>query len=592
MNRTPMRSNARAAGVLAAALLATAAIPLGAQPDPDYVYSAPDLEVAPGSTFEVPILLDSSNGSTVKGLSYSLCFDSSVIALTDVVIGADTMAYSAPNGSGPDYLLITQGSDFIRFGVVLQFSGFVGYPPAADLELTVATFDAVGGTGSTTPLQFCAAGVPPLELVVVPALSGLSIEPVTDDGSVTISDDLGSYSLTLPPATAMGLSFDAMISIDATMPIDGVRLGLSHDAAQVLPIAAVPSAPLAAMNGGQGPDQLLVELFPGTGPGITIDCLFDTAGIEMLPAGNSDLFVVTYEALYLPQSCAAAPFEFTADLGVGLEVAVAGGSVPVTGVGGSLPIAPGALPPPSGGVSLEVGTTFISQVGIAEVPVTLDSDVTVQGFSFGAMHDDPTVTLLDIVPGSLVTTLGCGDGPAFFEASIPEPNSYGVVVAVADFDPTANGNQIPVGSGVEIARLVYQTTPGSLPMQIDLVGGLGSPPVALEVTANFVSLDPWSSAGLLLSGVPFIRGECNLDGTVNLADAIRILNHLFPVAPQTPIGCFDACDANDDGLMNLGDAVTILGALFGNATIAGETGCFIDETPDDALHCVDSGSCD
>ena len=54
---------------------------------------------------------------------------------------------------------------------------------------------------------------------------------------------------------------------------------------------------------------------------------------------------------------------------------------------------------------------------------------------------------------------------------------------------------------------------------------------------------------------PFIRGDCNNDGIVNIADASFILNLLFQVGP--PGACFDACDANADGIIDLADAVFI-----------------------------------
>ncbi len=61
----------------------------------------------------------------------------------------------------------------------------------------------------------------------------------------------------------------------------------------------------------------------------------------------------------------------------------------------------------------------------------------------------------------------------------------------------------------------------------------------------------------------FIRGDCNLDLRVDLADAVRDLAHLFLGAGPFP--CADACDATDDGASDVSDALAILDYLFRGA---------------------------
>ena len=61
----------------------------------------------------------------------------------------------------------------------------------------------------------------------------------------------------------------------------------------------------------------------------------------------------------------------------------------------------------------------------------------------------------------------------------------------------------------------------------------------------------------------FRRGDVNSDGTLNIADAIALLSHLFGGA--APPLCPDAADANDDGQLNIADAITILSHLFAGA---------------------------
>ncbi len=59
------------------------------------------------------------------------------------------------------------------------------------------------------------------------------------------------------------------------------------------------------------------------------------------------------------------------------------------------------------------------------------------------------------------------------------------------------------------------------------------------------------------------RGDCNNDETVNIADAIALLGHLFGGKPAP--ACVEACNGNDDTSLNIADAVKILGHLFAGA---------------------------
>jgi len=65
---------------------------------------------------------------------------------------------------------------------------------------------------------------------------------------------------------------------------------------------------------------------------------------------------------------------------------------------------------------------------------------------------------------------------------------------------------------------------------------------------------------------PFIRGDFNADGSVQISDMIMILARLFPpVPPPTPplvFNCELSGDANDDGYINIADPIYIGAYLF------------------------------
>jgi YVTN family beta-propeller protein len=100
---------------------------------------------------------------------------------------------------------------------------------------------------------------------------------------------------------------------------------------------------------------------------------------------------------------------------------------------------------------------------------------------------------------------------------------------------------------------------------------------AASVTALALALAAAPSA----QAAPFLRGDSNEDGIVNISDPIHTLAFLFLGGPGP--ACMKAADSNDDGILNISDPIFTLAALFtGGATIPppfpqpGE-----DPTPDD-----------
>ena len=86
----------------------------------------------------------------------------------------------------------------------------------------------------------------------------------------------------------------------------------------------------------------------------------------------------------------------------------------------------------------------------------------------------------------------------------------------------------------------------------------------------------------------FLRGDCNSDGAVDMADAVSLLGTLF--LGQRASQCDDACDSNDDEALDIADAIHTLGVLFlgqGMIPAPGMTMCGVDPTdePDRQLDC-------
>lgn len=96
------------------------------------------------------------------------------------------------------------------------------------------------------------------------------------------------------------------------------------------------------------------------------------------------------------------------------------------------------------------------------------------------------------------------------------------------------------------------------------------------VTVVFPSTAPCQSL--------FIRGDCNTDGAINIADAILGLGILFSGAG--PANCDDACDVNDDGNLDIGDPITLLANLFNSGPNPPPPNNCGDDPTVDSLDCL------
>lgn len=79
----------------------------------------------------------------------------------------------------------------------------------------------------------------------------------------------------------------------------------------------------------------------------------------------------------------------------------------------------------------------------------------------------------------------------------------------------------------------------------------------------------------------FIRGDVNGNATLEITDAVSVLNFLFLQGDSPP--CLSAADSNDNASLDISDGVAILLFLFvGEATLPPpHPACGVDPTPDD-----------
>jgi len=90
---------------------------------------------------------------------------------------------------------------------------------------------------------------------------------------------------------------------------------------------------------------------------------------------------------------------------------------------------------------------------------------------------------------------------------------------------------------------------------------------------------------------PFVRGDVNGSGHVEIGDAITLLGYLF--GGQDADSCADAADANDDGKHTVADPIALLQYLFGGGPPLPPPfpGCGQDPTPDPFPACKTYSAC-
>lgn len=93
------------------------------------------------------------------------------------------------------------------------------------------------------------------------------------------------------------------------------------------------------------------------------------------------------------------------------------------------------------------------------------------------------------------------------------------------------------------------TDPGGYTVTLTVGGPGGTDQVSIEDAVVVTPALP-----------PFLRGDANQDGGVDIADGIAILAYLFSGGGDG--GCLSSIDANDDGSANVADAIAVLDHLF------------------------------
>lgn len=519
-----------------------------------------------------------NNAEPVAGWSYGVCHDTALMTITDAVDGAATLTVN--NGGTPDFNQLNLLADGYTVGVVISFTGQASMPPGTGYELNVASYTADAEGIATT--SFCSTlGSPAVETVVV--VNGNSVAPDQDSSSVEILGVPGpEFVFSAPTETApydgtSGVgSFNIGIDVSevdnsgagAPFPNDtqGFSMGLASDASLMAATAVTVTLPFspdfeAATLLAEGWTLGVVYSFTGANvlafpePLEVLNADYETNAGTL--AGNTDN---TDAALAWVNTLGAPAVENV--------VVVGGASLVPAVIDGTITLEPQFVPGPEYTFTAPIQNVsydgdsgegcFSVGVLLAEVDNTAagaDFPNETQGFSMGLGNDSSV-----LAPSAVNVSLPFS--PDFAEGGIfPNGWTLGVVYSFT------GGNPLAFPEPLEVLTADYCTVPDDLAGQADptettltWVGDLGTPPVDNVVVVQGASLSPNLENGAITltpqTDIPFVRGNCNGDSGVNIADGIWILNELFQNGPSGT--CAAACDSNNDQKYDAADAIYVI----------------------------------
>ncbi len=231
-------------------------------------------------------------------------------------------------------------------------------------------------------------------------------------------------------------------------------------------------------------------------------------------------------------------------------------------------------------------------IGSAQTEITVAEDRDnpgfpndVAGFSMAFTYDASLVAVSEVSPAEPLAGLD----PDFFEVSILEESGVatgGVTVGVV-IDFLVAPPLLIAASETAVVTIDIDTIPTAAASTISEVyfedGVHGPIPISNVVTVNLQSFIALTVPGQITlesaTSSTFRRGDSNLDGVLDLADAIFDLSYQMAGGPAM---CLSAHDADNDGNIDLEDSIFCLTFMFlgGPLLPAPYPSCGVDSTPD------------
>ncbi|MDC3251586.1 hypothetical protein OAU96_01610 [Planctomycetota bacterium] len=484
-----------------------------------------------GDQVSLSALLD-NNGGDIQGWSYGACHDGSVLSLNTVADGSTTL--DVKNGSPPEFNQVNVGAGAgFTVGVVICFTGCaVLESGTVDAELNVASYTVIGSSAAPIMVDFCnTLGSPQVITNVV--VNGASVTPTTLSGEIFLPQ---CSSIPEPPA-----------SLVCEQPVSEGCLCTVFLGWQVP--ALTPSAIEIYVNGA------LVEVLPGSTNSLALP--LSTFGIANVcirflcnegTVESSALVCCTVDCPIvedcnqngIPDSCdLESGFLDCNNNGVIDECEIDQGLVPDCNSNGIIDDCEysSSVDCNLNGIldDCDVSLGVSDDCNGNAIPDECEEDCDGNGVA-----DECDLFTNDCNSNGLVDTCEILSG------SVADCNQNNVPDS-CDFlnVPDCNSNGVLDECDI-ILGISLDCDSNLIPDECDLAGG------AADVNGNEIP-DVCESS-------PFVRGECNEDGAVDIGDCVFLLSFLFTSGVEP--NCMDTADTNDDTSIDIGDAVYLLAFLF------------------------------
>ena len=564
------------------------------------------------------VLMDSDSG--VQGFVLAITYDDSLLSVSDVEAGSATLSANA------ELVVPETLSGGFTLGVVVDATApFDGQeiPAGAGLEIAAFTMTPLALVGAATDSAIAFSdGVlnnPPLSNLIVQG--GQSV-----DASTGLELNDGLLTLLPPPPDSMRIE-NSGIQADGSGPArvllsnssgdaQGFVLSITHDPA----LLSLVDITLGSASQSAGAELVVEELYSNGGTlGVVLD--FETPFEGQTIAAGNDNHIASYVYasqidLVEPDAPVQTALTFVdGQLGsptLDNVIVVAGISLSPSLEDGTMTINP-TPPPPVFDTAFYIGQRDFPETGTnggsgfpgQEIEFCFfysDPTDNIQGVQIAVCYDD--LLLVDgtfSIEGSIADELGA----EFVHYQIDNDDNDGdgrelVAGILMDALPPFENQQLPTTSEPLLIACVDAEVDGGAicgdSFSIDFCDGIngnGMVDINNMAVIEYQSIQNFTLIGADYEIIPvpaFLRGDCNTDTKVDLADAATVIATEFQGYDAL---CLDACDSNDDGIINLADSVYLLNFLFSFGNPTPDPGPYSSgvDPSEDALDCALPAAC-